>query len=100
MLVAAIGLSPSGAEAQEATQTLALTNANVIDGISDQPIRQATVMVRDGRIVSIATATPDIPTGTTVIDLKGMWLLPGLIDAHVHFADLARWADSPQSPNG
>jgi imidazolonepropionase-like amidohydrolase len=89
LFVVALGPPPSGAEAQGEPQVLALTNANVIDGVSEQPIRQATVIVRDGKIVSVATATPNIPTGATVIDLKGMWLLPGLIDAHVHFTDLA-----------
>ena len=89
LFLATVTLLPSRAEAQLESPVLALTNANVIDGLSDQPIRQATVIVRDGKIVSVATASPSIPAGATVIDLKGRWLLPGFIDAHVHFADLA-----------
>jgi imidazolonepropionase-like amidohydrolase len=64
---------------------LALTNANVIDGISNQPRRQITVLVRDGKILAVGTIIPD---GATIIDLKGRWLLPGLIDAHVHVTDV------------
>ena len=62
----------------------ALTNANVFDGVSNQPRRQLTVLVRDGRIVTVGATIPD---GATVIDLKGRWLLPGLIDAHVHVTE-------------
>jgi imidazolonepropionase-like amidohydrolase len=45
--------------------------------------------VRDGKIASVATGSSGTPGDATVVDLKGMWLLPGLIDAHVHFADVA-----------
>ena len=45
-------------------------------------------MVENGRIVSIGTATPAavaaLPAGAEVRDAGGKWILPGLIDAHVH----------------
>jgi imidazolonepropionase-like amidohydrolase len=63
---------------------VAFTNANVIDGLSDRPVRNATVTVRDGRILSVSTVPANLPEGMTVVDLKGRWVLPGLIDAHVH----------------
>jgi imidazolonepropionase-like amidohydrolase len=65
-----------------------ITNATVIDGVASAPVRDATVVVRDGRIERIATGRIDLPNGATVLDLKGRWLLPGLIDAHVHLRDL------------
>ena len=43
--------------------------------------------MRDGKIVSVAATSPNIPRGATVLDLKDRWLLPGLIDAHVHVDD-------------
>jgi imidazolonepropionase-like amidohydrolase len=64
---------------------LALTNANVIDGVSNQPRRDVTVLVRDGKILAVGTTIAD---GATIIDLKGRWLLPGLIDAHAHVTDV------------
>lgn len=67
---------------------MVITNANVIDGISDEAVRRATVLVRERTIVSVGNTVPDVP-GATVLDLKGKWLLPGLIDAHVHLSDLA-----------
>lgn len=72
-----------------AAEILVLTHSNVIDGVSAQPLRDATVIVRDGRIESISTGAAALPANATVIDLQGRWLLPGLIDAHTHIADLA-----------
>lgn len=84
LLVALYGVLPASPQSPAGSQVLVLTNANVIDGVSEKPIRHATVIVRDGKIVSVATTSPKIPQGATVLDLKGKWLLPGLIDAHVH----------------
>ena len=68
--------------------TIALTHANVIDGVSATPIRNATIVVRDGRIVSISAGAA-APAGATVVDVAGRWVVPGLIDAHTHIATLA-----------
>jgi imidazolonepropionase-like amidohydrolase len=52
----------------------------VIDGTGTPP-HQTSILVEDGRIVSL-----DGPIGdAAVVDLTGKWLIPGLIDAHVHF---------------
>jgi len=70
-------------------RTLVLTHANVLDGVSSTPRRDVTVVVSNGRIQSIGPAVP--PAGPTidVVDLRGRWVLPGLIDAHAHVASLA-----------
>ncbi|MFN0111667.1 MAG: amidohydrolase family protein [Blastocatellia bacterium] len=73
---------------QTFTEILALTHANVIDGVSAQPLRDATVIVRAGRIESVTPGSASTPVNATVIDLQERWLLPGLIDAHTHIADL------------
>ena len=86
LLVRATGFTAGAV--QGGPQVIALTNANVLDGVSEQPIRQAAVLIRDGKIASVG-ARQAFPAGTTVIDLDGMWLVPGLIDAHVHLRDLA-----------
>src|SRR5262249_58534444 len=52
-----------------------------------EPLRDVTVIVRDGKIEQIGKAAA--PAGAAAIDFKGKWLLPGLIDAHAHIADLA-----------
>src|SRR5262249_41301421 len=82
LLVAVCGVLPAWPQAPTGSQLLVLTNANVIDGVSEKPIHHATIIVREGKILSVATTSPKIPHGAAVLDLKGRWLLPGLIDAH------------------
>ncbi|MFM0249914.1 MULTISPECIES: amidohydrolase family protein [Paraburkholderia] len=64
-------------------QKRVLTNVTLIDGLGNAPIANATVAVYGSRIVSVGTDV-DIPDDAEVIDLKGMVVMPGLIDAHVH----------------
>ena len=85
---ALVGACALALPAQGPTPTIVFTNATVIDGVASAPMRDATVVVRDGKIERIATGRIDAPNGATVLDLKGRWLLPGLIDAHVHLRDL------------
>ena len=73
---------------QSQASSLAIIHANMIDGVSAAPIRDATLLIRDGRIESISTSHTEIPSGISVFDLKGRWLLPGFVDAHAHLADL------------
>jgi imidazolonepropionase-like amidohydrolase len=47
----------------------------------------ATVVLRDGKIASVGGGAA--PAGAHVVDLKGKYLLPGLIDCHTHLANLA-----------
>ena len=42
------------------------------------------IQVADGRIAGVATGYVDPPEGARVIDLKDKFVLPGLIDCHVH----------------
>jgi allantoinase len=44
------------------------------------------VAIAGGKIVAVG-ASDSLPDGTQVIDVKGQHILPGLIDAHVHFRD-------------
>lgn len=59
-------------------------HANVIDGVSPEPLRDATVVVREGKIESIGTSEKNFPPSAQHFDLSGKWMLPGFIDAHVH----------------
>lgn len=67
---------------------LVIKHANIVDGIANAARLDQTVVVANGRIVSIGSA-PATETQATVLDLKGHWLLPGFVDAHSHIADLA-----------
>jgi imidazolonepropionase-like amidohydrolase len=84
--------------AQPAMETTALIHATVIDGTGSSPLTDTTVLVQGGRVTAVyPTASRSAPTGAHVEDLKGKWIIPGLIDAHVHIAqangDLARYRE-------
>ena len=67
------------------TGRLVLTGVNVIDGLSPTLVRDASVVVEQGRIAEILSgnATPDTRSAD-VIELDGAYVLPGLWDVHVH----------------
>jgi imidazolonepropionase-like amidohydrolase len=62
--------------------TFALTNAN-IQTVTNGVITNGTIVLSGGKITDLGTGvTP--PAGATVIDCKGMWIYPGMIDAGTH----------------
>ncbi len=71
----------------------ALTGATLIDGRGGAPVPNANVILRDGKIDCAGTAAQcPLPERVDVTDVHGMWITPGLIDAHVHFSQTG-WAD-------
>ena len=72
-----------------------ITNATLIDCVQPTPIERASVVIEDGRIAEILTGGREAGTGdSTIIDLAGAYLLPGLWDVHVH-PDYLSLADVP-----
>lgn len=63
--------------------TLLIRNATVIDGSGGPPLLNTDVRVREGRIVAIGRNLA-VPAGTKVINAEGKFIVPGLIDTHVH----------------
>lgn len=65
----------------------AVVGATVFDGSGAPPIADAVVLVRDGRILAVGPSTAvEVPDGAAVVDAGGMFVIPGLVDAHVHFS--------------
>jgi imidazolonepropionase-like amidohydrolase len=69
------------------SQTLILEHANVVNPLSDAPVLNQTIVLCDGKIQSISSAPATMPGER--IDLRGAWVLPGLIDAHIHLESIA-----------
>jgi imidazolonepropionase-like amidohydrolase len=71
----------------------ALVGGTLIDGRGGAPIANANVILREGKIDCAGTAAQcPVPEGVDVTNASGMWITPGLIDAHVHFSQTG-WAD-------
>ncbi|MBB3034238.1 amidohydrolase family protein [Alteriqipengyuania lutimaris] len=66
--------------APAAAQDFAITNATVATGDGSEPIENATVVVRNGRVVSAGVGTA-APAGLEVIDGTGKWVTPGIFSA-------------------
>ena len=59
-------------------QTIAITGGTVYP-VSGPKVANATVLIRDGKIVAVGTGVTT-PSGATRIDATGKWVTPGLID--------------------
>jgi imidazolonepropionase-like amidohydrolase len=77
-------------------QTVALTDARVIDG-RGQVIDRATIVVRDGTIAAVGpTASTTVPPGATRVDATGKTIMPGLINAHGHLTAAIGMRNDPK----
>lgn len=69
---------------------IALVGVNVFDGTDAPTLEDQVIIVRGTRIESISPREGfPIPATAEAIDLTGKWVIPGLIDAHVH---VDRWS--------
>lgn len=84
---AARPLAPSIATNEAGPETL-IHAGHLIDGSSKTVLDQVSIIIRDGRIVSVQPGFIENPAAT-IIDLSNETVLPGLIDSHVHITETA-----------
>ena len=70
---------------------LVLRGATVVTMRGDEVIADADVVIRDDHIAAVGPrGKVDVPSGATVRDVSGRYIVPGFIDAHDHIADIRR----------
>jgi imidazolonepropionase-like amidohydrolase len=69
----------------------AFVGGTLVDGTGAPPVPGATVVMRGGKI-ECAGRNCAVPKGVETIDARGTWIVPGLVDAHVHFSQTG-WVD-------
>jgi imidazolonepropionase-like amidohydrolase len=82
LLIAAAGPAPH----VSAAGGFAIVGATLIDGTGAPPRPESVIVVEGDRIKAVGSrAEVPLAKGLTIIDGRGRWVMPGLIDAHVHF---------------
>jgi len=78
LILAILVAGPSGAA------TLLIENVTLVDGTGRPPVAGASVLVDGDRISRVVRGSIDAPRGTERIDGRGKYLMPGLMDMHIH----------------
>ncbi len=82
-------LLPAGGHSQ---RRFVLEGATLINGIFDRPLNDHVVVVDGGRITGVGRKNKVIiPQGAEVIDVTGKFIMPGLVDVHVHEESVDEW---------
>jgi imidazolonepropionase-like amidohydrolase len=88
----------SGPDITDQPATLALVNGTLVDGTGADPVPDAVILIADDKILAVGSQeTINIPEGVRTVDVGGATILPGFINAHVHYgfdkANLRAWAE-------
>ena len=75
-----------------------LTGAGVVDCTGSAVREHAAILITDGVIERVASASDPVPDGATVLDAGGRTVIPGLINAHVHVQGRAPTAEHGAEP--
>jgi imidazolonepropionase-like amidohydrolase len=91
-LILALSAWPGSALARSlpGNRPVAITDVTVVDVEHGRSIGPRTVLVNDGRIVAMVKSRgADIPAKAQWVDGRGKFLIPGLVDMHVHMFNLS-----------
>jgi imidazolonepropionase-like amidohydrolase len=77
---------------------LALIGGTVYVGPTEEPIQNAVILIRDGRIAAVGSRESlKIPQGIQTLECSGMTITAGFWNSHVHFTE-RKWADAANIP--
>ena len=69
-------------------QLTAIVGGTLIDGTGGEPLPDAVIIIEGETIQTISKkGETDLPPEAKIINAEGRFILPGLIDMHVHYAD-------------
>ena len=63
----------------------ALTGATVIDVVAGTTVPNAVIVIEGDTITAFGGSTTPIPAGAARVDVSGTFIIPGLVDSHVHY---------------
>lgn len=86
--------SPRAEDNSREIAPLVIAGASIFDSSTGEMLPDRTVVITDGRIraLGIPERPAEVPVGARTIEARGKFLLPGLIDAHVHLVHVLDFA--------
>ena len=82
----ALSFHPQGwAQQTPAGRVLVLKGATLIDGTGQPPVPNAVVVIEGDKVLAAGGAQTRYPADATVVELGGKFIIPGLVDSHVHY---------------
>ncbi len=82
-------LMPFGAAS---ARTTLIEHVTVIDGTGAPPIRDAFVLIEGNRIAAVRRRAPKVGKAVQRINGRGKYLIPGLMDMHIHLRGGMKWS--------
>jgi len=84
-LAALLAGAPAALAGGEKAKPIAVVHGTIVDGRGGPPIPDGTIVLRGTRIEAVGRARDvAVPRDATIIEARGMSVLPGLADLHVH----------------
>lgn len=85
LLCCGMNANAAPTSAEEGVPTIAVEGATLFDGTGRAPVSNSVVLIEAGRIRAVGKRGDVlIPKNAHVIDMRGKYILPGLIDCHCH----------------
>jgi len=98
LLVASSAFTMCAGPPTEATRAIVLDGASLFDGTGAAVQAGSRIVVDGETIVCVGNEqTCSAPDDAETVDLDGAWILPGLVDAHVHFGQTGWFDGRPSS---
>ena len=87
LFAAGCGAGPNpAADPDGGSRALAIVGAQLVDGTGADPVPDAVVVIRGGRIAAAGSrAGTAIPAGAEIVDAAGRTVMPGLVETHAHY---------------
>lgn len=80
------------------TGTVVLRGAKIITMKGDEVIPDGDIVVTDNRIAAVGKrGSVPVPASARIVDVKGATIMPGIVDVHAHWIEIARGELDPQS---
>jgi imidazolonepropionase-like amidohydrolase len=96
--LAVVACLPLASTSAAQTRPLAIRYVTVIDVERGTRLRDHTVIIEGDRIATVGPSNQvRVPDGYAVVDARGMFVIPGLVDTHAHLTSTAPGDVSPDT---